>query len=238
VCCPCKQLAVGLVVGAIAAHLYFYPSQQRCPPEGDRFHDHCVEGRKHYVLKLDWTCLGERRAEVMRMALSLPSDGKPLVGVGEVPSWLTDENADVLRHSPCINGVRSDMVRDPCASRSRALLSSVSLLMTCLPPRVSGCGFACRLAGTASRHQSLPHHLIHRAHNSPMKRRLKSLRAQRVRPQKLLLQTKAGTLTHGQTLMYGDARGGAQRGLARVGPVCSGASSGRLSKDASSTSTS
>lgn len=27
-----------------------YPSEQRCPPETDRFHDHCMEGRKVSLL--------------------------------------------------------------------------------------------------------------------------------------------------------------------------------------------
>ena len=87
-----------------------YPTEQRCPPESDRFHDHCKEGRKHYVLKLDWDCLGSRRAEAMRMALALPNDGKPLRGVGEVPSWLTDANAKILADpkAPCMKGVVVD----------------------------------------------------------------------------------------------------------------------------------
>ena len=85
-----------------------YPSEQRCPPETDRFHEHCKEGRQHYLLSLDWTCLGSRRAEAMREALSLPSDGRPLDGVGELPLWLTDENAETLRSSPCMRGVALD----------------------------------------------------------------------------------------------------------------------------------
>jgi hypothetical protein len=68
-----------------------------------------MEGRKHYQLSLDWDCLGERRAEAMRMALSLPKDGKPLKGVGQVPSWLTNENAETLRKAPCMRGVVTDL---------------------------------------------------------------------------------------------------------------------------------
>jgi hypothetical protein len=96
-----------------------YPKEQRCPPEDDRFHDHCKEGRKHYVLSLDWTCLGSRRAEAMRMALSLPSDGKPLKGVGEIPSWLTDENAEALRNAPCMKAMALDMACRYCTPSKR-----------------------------------------------------------------------------------------------------------------------
>ena len=102
------SFVVGLLTCGIALYLHRYPSKQRCPSENDRFYEHCQEGRTHYVLKLDWDCLGARRSEAMRMALSLPSDGKPLVGIGAVPSWLTDANADTLRSSPCIQGVIED----------------------------------------------------------------------------------------------------------------------------------
>ena len=102
------MLLMGVLAGAVAAYRYRYPSKQRCPPEGDRFHDHCVEGRTHYVLKLDWDCLGPRRAEVMRMALSLETGNKPLTGVGDVPSWLTDDNAAALRGAPCVQGIEAD----------------------------------------------------------------------------------------------------------------------------------
>ena len=112
--CPCWcatlgiTLLLGAIGGGIAAYRYRYPSTQRCPPEGDRFFDHCKEGRTHYLLKLNWTCFGPRKAEVMRTALSLDTGGKPLVGVGEVPSWLTDENAVALRDAPCMIGVEDD----------------------------------------------------------------------------------------------------------------------------------
>lgn len=42
------------------------------------------------------------------MALSIASDGKPLKGVGEVPSWLTDENAKALESAPCMKGMLLD----------------------------------------------------------------------------------------------------------------------------------
>ena len=106
-----------VVVGAAAAYYLYrerYPLEQRCPPEGDRFHDHCKEGRKHYLLKLDWSCLGHRRAEAMRMALSLPDDGKPLEGVGEIPSWLTADNAKALTGAPCMREVLLDMACRYC----------------------------------------------------------------------------------------------------------------------------
>lgn len=116
-----------LLAGALAAAGFLafreyqerYPKEQRCPPEDDRFHDHCKEGRKHYVLSLDWTCLGARRAEAMRMALSLPSDGKPLKGVGEIPSWLTEENAEALRNAPCMKGMALDMACRYCKPSKR-----------------------------------------------------------------------------------------------------------------------
>ena len=110
--CWCAAIGVTLLlailVGAIAAHRYRYPSKQRCPPEGDRFFDHCQEGRTHYRLKLDWDCLGPRKSEIMRAALSLDTEGKPLIGVGDLPSWLTDKNAEALRGAPCIRAVEED----------------------------------------------------------------------------------------------------------------------------------
>ena len=103
-------------LAGVGVHLYreYFPTEQRCPPEDDRFHDHCQEGRKHYVLSLDWTCLGTRRAEAMRAALSLPHDGKPLLGVGDVPSWLTDANAEALATAPCIQAVEPDLRCSHC----------------------------------------------------------------------------------------------------------------------------
>ena len=47
------SVALGL---AVREYRHRYPAEQRCPPEDDRFHDHCMEGRKHYLLNLDWDC--------------------------------------------------------------------------------------------------------------------------------------------------------------------------------------
>lgn len=51
-------LTVAVASTAIGVYLYRerYPAEQRCPPESDRFYDHCKEGRKHYMLSLDWDC--------------------------------------------------------------------------------------------------------------------------------------------------------------------------------------
>ena len=45
-----------LLAGGVLWYRDRYPAEQRCPPEDDRFHDHCMEGRKHYLLSLDWSC--------------------------------------------------------------------------------------------------------------------------------------------------------------------------------------
>ena len=55
----------------------------------------------------------------MRMALSLPSDGKPLKGVGEVPSWLTDDNAKVLKNAPCMQKMELDLACRHCKPTPR-----------------------------------------------------------------------------------------------------------------------
>ena len=126
-CSPCLLIAVGisvlLICTSVAVIIYRerFPTEQRCPPETDRFYDHCKEGRKHYLLSLDWTCLGSRRAEAMRMALSLPSDGKALKGVGEVPSWLTDDNAEALRGAPCVRDVTMDKACRYCKPTPKPL---------------------------------------------------------------------------------------------------------------------
>lgn len=61
------------------------------------------------------TGLGSQRAEAMRVALSLPSDGnKPLRGVGKVPSWLTDANAKALENAPCMRGMALDKACRHC----------------------------------------------------------------------------------------------------------------------------
>lgn len=117
-CKPCLctfiwvALLLGCLGGVVAAYRYRYPSKQRCPPEGDRFYEHCKEGRTHYQLEMDWDCLGPRRAEALREALSqgkqLEDEGKPLVGIGYIPSWLTDEDAAALRGAACMNNVKAD----------------------------------------------------------------------------------------------------------------------------------
>ena len=130
--CWCAAIGVTLLlailVGAIAAHRYRYPSKQRCPPEGDRFFDHCQEGRTHYRLKLDWDCLGPRKSEIMRAALSLDTEGKPLIGVGDLPSWLTDKNAEALRGAPCIRAVEEDKACWYCKPTPRASSESNAAL--------------------------------------------------------------------------------------------------------------
>jgi hypothetical protein len=91
-------------------------SAQRCPAEGDRFRDHCVEGRNHYQLTMDWECFGPRRADAMRIALDieLPLGQKFLHGKGEVSTWLTAENAVTVKSSPCISGAELDLSCQHC----------------------------------------------------------------------------------------------------------------------------
>ena len=54
------------------------------------------------------------------MALGLETDGKPLAGVGNVPSWLTDDNAAALRNGPCIQGVQEDKACWHCKPTPKA----------------------------------------------------------------------------------------------------------------------
>ena len=82
------MMALAVLGAAVAWRRWSYPREQVCPPSTDRFHDHCKEGRRHYVIDIDWTCLGRRRADFMRAALGLP-ESTHLEGVGSVPSWLT-----------------------------------------------------------------------------------------------------------------------------------------------------
>ena len=63
--------------------------------------------------------LGPQRAKAMHMALDLPADRKSLKGVGEVPSWLTDENAAVLEKAPCMKGVVLDKACRYCKPTPR-----------------------------------------------------------------------------------------------------------------------
>ena len=53
------------------------------------------------------------------MALDLPADRKSLKGVGEVPSWLTDENAAVLEKAPGMKGVVLDKACRYCKPTPR-----------------------------------------------------------------------------------------------------------------------
>lgn len=99
-------LAASVLVGL--TYRYLYPLKQRCPAKDDRFYDHCMEGRKHYMIRIDWSCLGPRRSVAMRQAFDLPSDGGTAKGIGEVPSWLTASNAEAVRNAPCINALVED----------------------------------------------------------------------------------------------------------------------------------
>lgn len=94
---PVYALVGCALAGAVAVYYRrLYPLKQRCPPPDDRFHDHCSEGRKHYQIEIDWSCLGTKRSTAMRMALGIPTDDD-LSGVGRVPSWLTDAHAEIVR---------------------------------------------------------------------------------------------------------------------------------------------
>ena len=105
---PAIALCVlGLAVGAGLLYRERYPAVQRCPPESDRFHEHCKEGRQHYLIKIDWDCLGASRARVMQLAFQLESDGD-LTGVGYVPSWMRASDAAAVAGSPCILGLQLD----------------------------------------------------------------------------------------------------------------------------------
>jgi len=121
-------LLLGLVFAAVAAfrtYRSWYPTEQRCPEETDRFHEHCREGRKHYMIGLDWDCLGKARAAVMARALGLP-DGKKLRGVGIVPSWLTEANANAVRDAPCIQSLRTDLACRYCVPTPRLASTQAS----------------------------------------------------------------------------------------------------------------
>ena len=101
-------LLLALVVAAWAAYRYIYPVVQRCPPPEDRFHEHCKEGRTHYVISIDWDCLGPTRAAGLAHGLGMPADEVVSSGVSGVPSWLSDENAAAVRGAPCIRGLSED----------------------------------------------------------------------------------------------------------------------------------
>jgi hypothetical protein len=95
---------------------------QRCPPANDRYHAHCIEGRKHVILSIDWSCLGVRRGESARLAfmsftpIAGGSSGEeaPLRGISEVPTWLSDVNADALHGEACVSAIRHDRKCDEC----------------------------------------------------------------------------------------------------------------------------
>lgn len=111
---------LGCAAAAVCAYAYrqLYPLEQRCPPPDDRFHEHCVEGRKHYQIEIDWSCLGEKRTKVMRMALGMADEDSER-GVGMVPTWLTEENAEIVRVSPCIRRLRLDTACRYCVPTPR-----------------------------------------------------------------------------------------------------------------------
>jgi hypothetical protein len=78
-----------------------------------------MEGRKHYLIEIDWTCLGEKRTKVMRMALGMAAGGDAARGVGRVPTWLTEENAEIVRAWPCIRRLRLDTTCRYCVPTPR-----------------------------------------------------------------------------------------------------------------------
>ena len=116
-------VAVLAAIAAAACHRAF-PSEQRCPPTEDRFYDHCKEGRKHYMINIDWACLGPERSTVMRRALGL--EGEAQAQHGRVPSWLTPAHADVVRVSPCVQDVRVDLACWHCKSTPRTPLQQAA----------------------------------------------------------------------------------------------------------------
>ena len=85
-----------------------YPLEQVCPAEGDRFYDHCQEGRFHYLVELDFECLGKDRARMMLQAIGRPD--RLAIGdmwpVGRVPAWLTLADAKAIRDGPCLERLR------------------------------------------------------------------------------------------------------------------------------------
>jgi len=113
-------LGCGIAAAAAYGYRELYPLEQRCPPQNDRFHEHCTEGRKHYQIEIDWSCLGRKRAKLMQMALGV-QDAGDVKGVGWVPSWLTQENADIVRQSPCINRLSPDTACRHCAPTPKPL---------------------------------------------------------------------------------------------------------------------
>ena len=119
----CASVVVVIAIAAAACHRAF-PSEQRCPPPEDRFYDHCKEGRKHYMINIDWACLGPERSTVMHQALGL--EGEAQVQHGRVPSWLTSAHADVVRVSPCVQDVRVDLACWHCKPTPRTPLQQAA----------------------------------------------------------------------------------------------------------------
>eukprot|EP00967_Tisochrysis_lutea_P111685 scaffold175855_cov44-Tisochrysis_lutea.AAC.1 len=111
--------ACGTAAACAYGYRQLYPLQQRCPPQEDRFYDHCMEGRKHYQIEIDWTCLGRKRTQIMRMALGLTEEADASSGLGKVPAWLTEENAQTVSTSPCINRLRLDTACRYCVPTPR-----------------------------------------------------------------------------------------------------------------------
>ena len=119
----CAAVAVVVISAATAAvMLRWFPREQRCPPAEDRFHDHCKEGRKHFMISIDWACLGPERSNVMRQALGLEDQAQD----GRVPSWLTPVHADVVRGSPCVQDVRADLGCWHCKPTSKTPLQQAA----------------------------------------------------------------------------------------------------------------
>ena len=86
-----------LAVGAAALHRRWYPAKQVCPPADDYFHQHCIEGREHYRLEIDWECLGPANAKHLRGALGVDGDGAPPY----VTRWLPQKDARFLDQFRC-----------------------------------------------------------------------------------------------------------------------------------------
>ena len=129
-CTACFALVAVLSLLAVAAAValrWVYPSEQRCPPEDDRFHDHCKEGRTHYMIQLDWACLGPERSQLMRKVLAVEDDdANQETGSSWVPSWLTSTHANVVEGSVCVNAVRPDRGCWYCKKSPRTALQAAA----------------------------------------------------------------------------------------------------------------
>ena len=79
----------------------------------------------HYMIGIDWACLGPQRSQVMRQALSLeeePDTGAP----GRVPSWLTAAHAEAVRGSPCVQDVTADLACWYCKPTPKSALQAAA----------------------------------------------------------------------------------------------------------------